>query len=188
MRLRSATVLFPTSMHIPVRPSLLLLLCTMMLAVPMARADEAAAVRQLQAAGDHVAALARAVRALEARPKDAQMRFLRAVSLTELRRSDDAIAAFQSLTEDHPELAEPYNNLAALYAAQGHYDKARAALEQALRSNPEYALAHENLGDIYAALATRSWGQALQYAPDNRGVATKLSIARELLRAPSGSP
>jgi hypothetical protein len=32
-----------------------------------------------------------------------------------------------ALNEDFPELAEPYNNLAVLYAAQGDLDKARAS-------------------------------------------------------------
>lgn len=184
MRLRSATVLSLPPMHILCR----WLLPLLVFVATASRADEVAAVRQLQAAGEYATALARADRHLAARPRDAQMRFLRGVSLTELRRSDDAIAAFIGLSEDHPELAEPYNNLAALYAGQGAYEKARAALEQALRSNPEYAVAHENLGDIYAALAARSWGQALQYAPDNRAVAAKLTIARELLRAPPTPP
>lgn len=184
MRPRNATVLPLPSMHILCRWLLPLLWCL----ASASHADEVAAVRQLQAAGDHAAAVSRADRHLASRPKDAQMRFLRTVSLTELRRSTEAIAALQALTEDHPELAEPYNNLAALYAAQGAYDKARASLEQALRSNPEYAVAHENLGDIHAALAARSWSLALQYAPDNRAVATKLSIARELLRAPPTPP
>jgi Flp pilus assembly protein TadD len=164
------------------------LLALVVAALPAARADDTEAVRQLQAAGDYAAALEQTERILAARPKDAQMQFLRGVSLTELRRSDDAIAAFQAIIEAHPELAEPYNNLAALYAARGEYEKARVALEQALRSNPEYAVAHENLGDIHAALAVRSWTQSLKYAPENRGLATKLSIARELLRSPPSSP
>ena len=39
---------------------------------------------------------------------------------------------FEQLTEDFPELPEPYNNLAVLYAADGQLDRARAALELAL--------------------------------------------------------
>lgn len=150
-----------------------------------ARADEAADLRRLQATGNHAAALERADRYLASKPGDAQVRFLRGVSLTELHRSAEAIAAFRALTEDHPELAEPYNNLAALYAAQGAYDKARAALEQALRANPDYAVAHENLGDVYALLASQSWSRAAQLDPENRGAATKLALARDLLRLPS---
>jgi tetratricopeptide (TPR) repeat protein len=160
------------------------LICVSLLAAATAWADETSDVRRLQTEGQHAAALARAEQVLAARPKDAQMRFLRAVSLAELQRNSEAMAAFESLIQDHPELAEPYNNLAALHAARGEFDQARAALEQALRADPGYAVAYENLGDVYAALAARSWSQALRLAPDNRGVATKLTIARELLRAP----
>lgn len=133
-------------------------------------------------AADAAAALARAERQLVAKPGDVSARFERGVALTELNRTDEAIAAFRSLTEDHPELAEPYNNLAALYAAQGRIEQARAALEQALRSRPDYAVAHENLGDIYAMLAARSWERATQADPSLRGAAAKLALARDLLR------
>ena len=81
------------------------------------------------------------------------MRFLKGVVLTEAGAPAEAIAVFQSSTEDYPELPEPYNNLAVLYAAPAQYDKARAALEMAIRTNPGYATAHENLGDVYAQLA-----------------------------------
>lgn len=161
------------------------LICVSLLAAATAWADDVSDVRRLQSEGRHAPALARAEQVLAAKPKDAQMRFLRAVSLAELQRVSEAMAAFESLIQDHPELAEPYNNLAALHAARGEFDQARVALEQALRADPGYAVAHENLGDVYAALAARAWSQALRLAPDNRGVATKLTIARELLRAPS---
>jgi len=47
-----------------------------------------------------------------------------------------------------PELPEPYNNLAVLYAARGDHDGARDALLRAISTHPSYATAHENLGDI----------------------------------------
>ena len=40
----------------------------------------------------------------------------------------DAISTFTQITQDYPELPEPYNNLAVLYAGQSQFDKARAAL------------------------------------------------------------
>ena len=84
------------------------------------------------------------------RPKDAQGRFLKGQILTEMNKPADAIAVFTKLTEDYPELPEPYNNLAVLYAQQKQYDKARTALEMAIRTHPSYAIAYENLGDVYA--------------------------------------
>ena len=88
----------------------------------------------------------------------------------------------QKLSDDFPDLAEPYNNLAALYAAEGDYAKARATLEQALRMNPRYATAHENLGDVYAALAAQSYARALKLDPGNVSVPPKLALARGLYK------
>ena len=56
----------------------------------------------------------------------------------------------KQISQDFPELAEPHNNLAAIYAAAGHYGKARVELEESIRLNPNYATAHENLGDVHA--------------------------------------
>lgn len=118
---------------------------------------------------------------LAANPKDAQARFLRGVALTELNRPKEAIEAFQRLSEDYPELPEPYNNLAVLYAQQRQYDKARNALEMAIRTHPAYATAHENLGDIYAKLASQAYDKALQLDSANATMQTKLSMIRELI-------
>jgi tetratricopeptide (TPR) repeat protein len=63
--------------------------------------------------------------------------------LTEQGNSKEAIEIFTKLTQDYPELPEPYNNLAVIYASQGQYDKARAALEQSIRTHPSYATAYE---------------------------------------------
>ena len=54
---------------------------------------------------------------------------------------------------DYPELPEPHNNLAVLYAQKGDYELARDELEAAIGAAPDYAIAYENLGDIYARLA-----------------------------------
>jgi tetratricopeptide (TPR) repeat protein len=124
-------------------------------------------------------ALAKADAYIAGKPRD-QMRFLRGVILTEQKKQNEAIAAFTQLTQDFPELSEPYNNLAALYAAQSKFDQARAALEQALRLNPNYATAHENLGDVYARLAAQEYVRAQQFASTNASVAPKLSLIRQI--------
>jgi tetratricopeptide (TPR) repeat protein len=102
-------------------------------------------------------ALTKADAYIAGKPRDPQMRFLRGVILTEQGKQAEATAAFTQLTQEFPELPEPYNNLAALYAAQSQFDKARAALEMAIKLNPDYATAHENLGDVYGALAASLW-------------------------------
>ena len=117
---------------------------------------------------------------LRAQPKDAQGRFLKGILLTELKRTDDAIRMFTGLTEDFPELPEPYNNLAVLYAQQGNYDKAKSALELAIHTHPSYATAHENLGDIYAQLASRAYARALQLDKNNAAAQSKLALIKDL--------
>lgn len=118
---------------------------------------------------------------LATRPRDPQGRFFRGLILTELNRTPEATAVFQKLTEDYPELPEPYNNLAVLYAQQKQYDKAKTALEMAIRTHPSYAVAHENLGDIYARMATQAYDRALQLDSSNAGAQSKLNLIREMV-------
>jgi tetratricopeptide (TPR) repeat protein len=141
-----------------------------------------AEVHRLHYAGQTAAALAKADAYLASKPNDAQMRFLKGVILAESSRSSEAIAIFQKLVDDYPELAEPYNNLAALYAAGGDYERARTTLEQAVRANPNYATAHENLGDVYAALASQSYARAQKFDAANGALETKLALVRELFK------
>jgi len=124
---------------------------------------------------------------LSAQPKDPQGRFLKGLILTEQKKVPEAIQTFTALTEDFPELPEPYNNLAVLYASQGNYDKAKAALELAIHTHPSYATAHENLGDIYAQLARRAYDKALQLDKNNSAALAKLSMVKDLFSAKPGA-
>ncbi|TCS72927.1 tetratricopeptide repeat protein [Sulfuritortus calidifontis] len=135
---------------------------------------------QLFKQGKFPAALEKVNAYLAGNPKEAQGRFLKGLLLTELNRPQEAIRVFTDLTEDYPELPEPYNNLAVLYAAQGQYDKARNSLEMAIRTHPSYATAHENLGDIYAKMASQSYDKALQLDKGNLSAQTKLSLIKDL--------
>lgn len=151
----------------------------------VAHANEYADVNQLLRSGKYSEALAKADQYLATKPRDPQMRFLKGVTLTEAGKPAEAINTFVKLTEDYPELPEPYNNLAVLYASQGQYDKARAALEMAIRTNPSYATAHENLGDVYAKLASQAYSKALQLDSNNTGVQPKLALIRDLFATPA---
>src|SRR5678816_1903658 len=125
---------------------------------------------------------------LPARANDldnAKARFLKGVTLTEQGKTQEAIDTFLKLTQDYPNLPEPYNNLAVIYAGQGQYDKARAALEQSIRTHPSYATAYENLGDVYAKLASQAYDKALQLDKSNSGAQNKLSLVRELVGGPT---
>lgn len=147
----------------------------------------APAVQEAQAQmsqGDLSGALGKLDRYLAASPQDAEARFTRGLVLVKLNRTDDAIKAFADLTRDYPQLPEPYNNLAVLYAQKGDYEKARDALEAALATHPAYATAHENLGDIYAALAGAAYNRALQLDQANQAVRYKLSLIGQLGNGP----
>ena len=126
------------------------------------------------------AALQRLDVQLKKAPQDAEARFLRGLVLTRLKRTEDTIKALADITRDYPQLPEPYNNLAVLYAQQGDYEKARDALEAALATHPSYATAHENLGDIYAALAGAAYNRALALDEGNQTVKNKLSFVNSL--------
>lgn len=130
--------------------------------------------------GNNAAALEKVNAFLGANPKDAQGRFLKGLILTELNRQTEAIKVFTELTDDYPELPEPYNNLAVLYAAQAQYERAKNSLEMAIRTHPSYATAHENLGDIYAKMASQSYDKALQLDKSNTSALTKLAMIRDL--------
>ena len=106
--------------------------------------------------------------------------------LSEQGKTADAINVFQKLTEDYPELPEPYNNLAVLHASGGNYDKARVALERAIRTNPAYATAHENLGDVYAKLASQSYDKAMQLADPSQQPPQKAKLAMVHTLTPKG--
>jgi Flp pilus assembly protein TadD len=151
-----------------------------------ALADDLSEVNRLHHAGQTAAALERADRYLATKPKDAQMRFLKSVVLAESGRPDEATALLLQLAQDYPELAEPHNNLAALYAAAGEYGKARSELEETLRLNPGYAPAHENLGDVQVMLAGQSYARALRLEPTSVTLPRKLGLVRQIT-APAGA-
>ncbi len=156
---------------------------SMLLATP-AMANTVEEASQSLKAGDHAKALEQINRFLANKPKDAQGRFIKGLILTGLNKPADAIAIFKKLTEDYPELPEPYNNLAVIYAQQKQFDKAKEALEQAIRTHPAYATAHENLGDIYSRLASQAYGKALQIDGSNASAQTKLAMISDLVGTP----
>ena len=150
-----------------------------------ARADELQDINKLFKQGQYEQAMHGVNTYLDDKPKDAQARFLKGLILTKQGKTDDAIRTFSELTEDYPELPEPYNNLAVLYAGQGQYDKARIALEMAVRAHPDYAIAHENLGDIYAKMAGQAYERAQQLDHGNTSAQAKLALIKDMLGAGS---
>ncbi len=165
------------------------LFAVLALSFGIAHADDYADVGALLHQGKSAEALAKADTYIAGKPRDPQMRFLRGVILTDQGNSAEALNAFTQLTQDYPELPEPYNNVAALYAARGEFDRARDALETAVKLKPDYATAHENLGDIYARLAAQSYVRAQTLEAGNKTVPPKLALVRQLFgSAPAGAP
>ena len=128
--------------------------------VSTATADDTPAIDSAISQKQWQSALIQLDARLATNPRDVQAKFKRATVLARLNRDNEAITAFTELTQAYPELPEPYNNLAALYAKKGRYDEARVALETATKANPSYALAYENLGDLYLRLASESYKRA----------------------------
>ena len=148
-------------------------------ALPTAAADLAQA-RQLINEGRFGQALALLDSHLKASPQDAEARFTRGLVLVRMSRADEAIQVFADLTRDFPQLPEPYNNLAVLYAQRGDYERARDALEAALSTHPSYSTAHENLGDVYTALATAAYNRALVLDKSNDSIRVKLNLLNQM--------
>jgi tetratricopeptide (TPR) repeat protein len=99
---------------------------------------------------------------LETNPNDHNLLFLRAVSQTKLERKKLAIETYKDLIERHPNLPEPYNNLAVLYAEQNNLAKAKEILQKALKTNSTYSIAHINLGDVYTRMASAAYRKAFE--------------------------
>ncbi|WP_293373365.1 tetratricopeptide repeat protein [Nevskia sp.] len=156
--------------------------------MPVLAATPVEEAQTLITQGDLDGALKRIDRFLSSSPQDAEGRFTRALILVKQNKNADAIKAFTDLTRDYPQLPEPYNNLAVLYAQTGDYEKARDALEAALATNPSYATAHENLGDIYAALAGAAYNRALALDAGNTTTRYKLALLGDLTAGPSARP
>jgi len=137
-------------------------------------------IKQLISDGQFEQALPRLDAFLQDSPGHAEARFLKGLALAEEGRAEEAKEVFLGLTADYPDLPEPYNNLAVLYAAKGDYAMARESLVLAISNRPGYAAAHENLGDIYARMAGIAYGKALEINAGNQTVKIKLAMVREL--------
>lgn len=139
-------------------------------------------------AGRPVQALEQVDEYLAKQPSDMRARFLKGVILADQNRDNEAIDVFVRLTQDNPEYAEPYNNLAVLYAARGNLERARAALETAVRVNPKFITAQENLGDVYARLAAAAYERAAALDAGSKAVRAKLKLSRDLIAVGNGGP
>ena len=107
-----------------------ILIGALLLASPAAGADDSLEAAKLLRAGRYQLALAQVDAVLASRPRDPRARMLKGQILSEQGRAKEAIATFKKLTEEYPEIPEPYHRLALLYSAEGQYEKSRAVLHK----------------------------------------------------------
>lgn len=171
-----------------IRPAFLAALGALALLAPApaaAAADEAAAVRTLLDAGDLDAAMKRVEQAANASPNDAHLRFLRGVVLMDQRRDAAALEVFTRMSQDYPELPDPFNNIALLRVRSGEFELARQALESALRNDPGHRLARANLGRVHLLLAVQAWELLSAQGPLELSLQQQLDRTRALLASPA---
>lgn len=170
------------------RPLTLAAVCGMLMfsaITAWGQTDPYAAVSRLLNAKQNTAALAAAQAYLQTNPRDPQMRLLQGVAHTQNGQIEEARAVYIRLTQEFPELPEPHNNLATLYAQTSQFGLARESLEMAVRLNPSYALAHENLGDVYVQLARQAYARAASLDRTAVTIGPKRVQLETVLRAPA---
>ncbi len=167
----------------PIRFTPLLRCLSLALVVLSGPAVQAAALDDAQglwAAGKREQAIKLAEDALKATPDDPRLRFALGTMLMEHQQLERARVIFMSLTEEFPDLADPYNNLAVIHAARGEYEPARQSLMRALELQPDHSQAQENLGDVLMRLAQQSYERALKQAlGDDTALRLKLQRVTE---------
>lgn len=142
--------------------------------------NPARSVSDLMNRGKYVDALKLADEQLDANPKNVNLRFLRGVIFMETKKTEEAKKVFEQLIREYPELADPYNNLAVIYAGEGNLGRAEDLLHQALMNNAVSTTTYTNLGDIYAAKAADMYAKASRLAPRNARLKEKAATARDL--------
>jgi tetratricopeptide (TPR) repeat protein len=93
--------------------------------------------------------------------------FLFGVAQVHEQKDHQAIEAFRHVIELRPTLAEPHNNLAAVYNNLGDTKAAIHELEIALEKRPNYAVAEENLADLHIKLALQYYHDSLKHGANH---------------------
>lgn len=118
-----------------------------------------------------------------------QARFDAALKRMREGEREAALADFQQLSRDFPQLAGPLVNLGILHAQAGRRGEALSALSRAVVINPRNAVAHNWLGSLYReggdfARAEQAYRRAVEAQPDyavawrNLGILYEVSMRR----------
>ena len=143
------------------------------LAKQMHPSEFPAQIEKLLNSGKAAQALELADLGIRKNERSPQLRFMRAVALENLTRSEEAARELKQLIIDYPEIPE-------IEAGLGNLEEAVAHLKQALRINPDFALARKNLGDVYLALAREAYEQAVVKLPNNHVLERRLNTLKSL--------
>lgn len=144
-------------------------------------------VQHLIEEGEFDAALDLLEQRVKADRNDVQARFLKAMVLLRQGKKEEAQAVFVDIVRHFPKLPEASNNLAALYANDGEYEKARQALLSAIANVPDYSTAHINLGDLYVKMAIDAYRQAVKLDPNDKAAKAKSKFLEQLFAEEDGS-
>ena len=112
---------------------------------------------------------------------DVQLLFLQAYAFAALGRLPEAEGIYRQMTIRYPELAEPWNNLAAIYVQRGDLEQARGALEMAIMIYPNYKAALSNLGDVQLMIAQKAYQRAAEGQGASPDLALKINAIRQIL-------
>ncbi len=141
-----------------------------------------ALVDKLVHRGDYKQALAVIDEALKQNPLSVQLRFQRCVAYEMMGDLPRARELYEDFIDRYPEIPEPYNNLARIYASQGDLDRAQSLVERSIALRPSFALAYDNLGQIHLAKARNAFASALANAPGNRQIEKRMKAVDAILK------
>jgi tetratricopeptide (TPR) repeat protein len=142
-------------------------------------------VEKLVKAGKYPEAIDSINSRLKKTPQNVQLRFLKARLQMEMKQYDQAKKTLIVITQQFPELPEPYNNLAAIAANENKWIEARDYLELALKLRPSYAIASANLGEVYVRLGAQAYEDAAKSAQLNqRQYSNKAKALLNILKMP----
>ena len=142
--------------------------------------------KQAMQAGNYASALETLRDLVSEEENNYEAWFLFGVAQVHEQQDHQAIEAFRHVIALRPKLAEPHNNLAAVYNNLGDTKAAIKELEIALEKRPNYAVAEENLADLHIKLALQYYRNSLSHGTNS---AVEQRYARLLrVRNPAADP
>ncbi|WP_298081106.1 tetratricopeptide repeat protein [uncultured Cardiobacterium sp.] len=117
---------------------------------------------------------------LSTHPEDSRAAYLKGLVLMQLGRGDEAERWYKMMQANFPDLPQPGNALAVIYAGRGDLPAAEAALRALLEKHPDHTSARVNLARLYVQMAQTEYEKALKEQPDNAMIARKLEALKAM--------